>query len=143
MLNVFVHEATGDVALENCIATARGGRLIDLAEAKEFADEVENLVSEMWLLDAEARPSGKKRRTVAEVDGFITMLRAACEDRKINERLERVLSMPDERRQAVVHLWVSDMLIAGAPSHLIQAVACLLDDQVAQKAYEVIYKCQR
>jgi hypothetical protein len=49
MLNVFVHEATGDVALENCIATARGGRLIDLAAAKEFADEVENLVSEMWL----------------------------------------------------------------------------------------------
>jgi hypothetical protein len=49
MLNVFVHEASGDVALENCIATARGGRFIDLAGAKEFADEVENLASEMWL----------------------------------------------------------------------------------------------
>jgi hypothetical protein len=49
MLNVFIHEASGDVAFEHCIATARGGRFIDLASAKEFADEVENLAAEMWL----------------------------------------------------------------------------------------------
>jgi len=49
MLNMFIQEASGDLALENCIATARGGRFIDLAGAKEFADEVENLASEMWL----------------------------------------------------------------------------------------------
>ena len=49
MLNVFAHEASGDFALERCIATARGGRIIDLAAAKEFADEVESLAAEMWL----------------------------------------------------------------------------------------------
>jgi hypothetical protein len=49
MLNVFVHESTDDVAFEHCIATARGGRFIDLASAKEFADEVEGLAGAMWL----------------------------------------------------------------------------------------------
>ena len=71
------------------------------------------------------------------------MLRAACEDRTIYERLEHLLAMPDEKRQGVVHAWVNDMLIASAPQDLIQAVACLMDDRVAEKAYEVIFNCRR
>ena len=51
--------------------------------------------------------------------------------------------MPDQKRQAVVHAWVNDMLIAQAPRDFISAVACLLDDRVAEKAYEVIFKCKR
>lgn len=49
MLNVFVHKVTNDVAFEHCIATARGGRFIDLASAKEFAEEVETLAADLWL----------------------------------------------------------------------------------------------
>lgn len=49
MLNVFENEASGDLLLERCIATARGGRVIDLAAAKEFADEVESLAAKLWL----------------------------------------------------------------------------------------------
>ena len=82
-------------------------------------------------------------KTVGEIDTFIVMLRTACDDRKVYERLERLLSMPDGKRQAVVHSWVSDMLIAQAPTDFIQAIACLLDDRVAEKAYEVIFNCQR
>jgi hypothetical protein len=81
--------------------------------------------------------------SVAEIESFITMLRTACEDRKVNARLEKLLSLPDDRRKAVVHAWVSDLLIADAPREFIQAIACLLDDQVAEKAYEVIYQCRR
>jgi hypothetical protein len=81
--------------------------------------------------------------SVAEVDGFITMLRTACEDRTVYARLEKLLSMPDEKRQSVVRAWVNDLLIAQAPRDFVQAIACLLDDEVAEKAYEVIYNCQR
>jgi len=87
---------------------------------------------------AQSRP-----RSVADVESFITMLRVACEDRGINERLERLLSLPDTKRQAVVHSWISDLLVAQAPKGFIAAVACLSDDKVAEKAYEVIYKCKR
>ena len=82
-------------------------------------------------------------KTVGEIEIFITMLLTACQDPTVNERLERLLSLPDQKRQATVHAWVSDLLIAQAPREFIAAVACLLDDKVAEKAYEVIYKCKR
>lgn len=82
-------------------------------------------------------------KTVAEIDTFITMLLAACENRMVYERLENLLSMPDDKRQALVHTWVTDLLIAEAPRDFVQAIACLLDNRVAEKAYEVIFKCRR
>jgi hypothetical protein len=82
-------------------------------------------------------------RSVAEVQGFIDLLMAACNDAKINATLERLLAMPDEKRQGLVHAWVTDLIIEEAPKDLVEAVACLMDDAVAEKAYEVIYKCRR
>ena len=82
-------------------------------------------------------------RSVAEVDGFVDLLKAACDDSEINATLERLLSMPDEKRQGLVHAWVTELLIEKAPKDLIQAVAGLIDDAVAEKAYEVIYNCRR
>jgi hypothetical protein len=82
-------------------------------------------------------------KTVAEIDSFITMLLTACEDETVHARLEALLSLPDRNRQDTVHSWVNDLLIAEAPKDFIAAIACLLDDKVAEKAYEVIYKCKR
>lgn len=82
-------------------------------------------------------------RSVSDIDTFIAMLATACEEQSVYDKLERILSMPDRKRQALVHTWVSDMLIAEAPRDFIQAVACLLDDRIAERAYEVIYKCHR
>ncbi len=33
--------------------------------------------------------------------------------------------------------------MANAPTDFVQAIACLADDKVAEKAYEVIYACER
>ena len=68
---------------------------------------------------------------------------AACNDSKINTTLERLLSMPDAKRKGLVHAWVTDLIIDEAPKDLVQAVACLMDDAVAEKAYEVIFRCKR
>ena len=81
-------------------------------------------------------------RSVGEIDSFITMLLAACENRMVHDKLEALLSMPDRRRQAIVHAWVNDLLIAQAPQDFIAAIACLKDDAVAEKAYEVISRCK-
>jgi len=51
--------------------------------------------------------------------------------------------MPDRKRQEVVHTWVRDLLVGRAPRDFVQAIACLLDDRVAEKAYEAIFKCRR
>jgi hypothetical protein len=92
-------------------------------------------------LGAEKRSPAPK--TVGEMETFITMLLTACENKRVHEYLEKLLSLPDQQRQAAVHAWVNDLLIAQAPQDFIAAVACLMDDKVAEKAYEVIYECKR
>jgi hypothetical protein len=82
-------------------------------------------------------------RSVADIEAFVGLLRAACADEKINATLQRLLEMPDAKRQGVVHAWVTDLLIEGAPREFTQAVACLLDDAIAERAYEAIYQCRR
>jgi len=82
-------------------------------------------------------------RSVADIEGFVGLLKAACDDARINATLQGLLAMPDAQRRGVVHAWVTDLLIAEAPRDFIEAVGCLMDDAVAEKAYEVIYQCQR
>ncbi|MBY0265548.1 MAG: hypothetical protein K2W84_03990 [Burkholderiales bacterium] len=82
-------------------------------------------------------------RSVAEVDGFVDLLRAACNDERINSTLRRLLEMPDGKRQGVVHAWLTDLLIEGAPKPFTEAIACLMDDAIAERAYEAIYQCKR
>lgn len=89
-----------------------------------------------------AKPS-RAPKTVGEVESFITMLLAACENKTVYERLEALLTLPDSRRKAELNALLTDLMIAEAPRDLITALACLTDDQVAEKAYEVIYRCRR
>jgi Trp operon repressor len=82
-------------------------------------------------------------RTFGDVEGFINMLLAACEDEAMNETLQILLAQPDERRKAIVHRLLDRLRERSAPQPLIDAMACLLDDEAAEKAYEAIYKCGR
>ena len=82
-------------------------------------------------------------RTFGEVDSFINMLLAACEDDAMNETLQILLSQPDERRKAIVHRLLDRLRERQAAPKLIEAMACLLDDAAAEKAYEAIFKCAR
>ena len=79
-------------------------------------------------------------RTFGDVNGFIDMLLAACEDQHMNETLQILLSQPDDRRKAVVTRLLDRLRERHAPQRLIEAIACLLDDGAAQKAYEAIYR---
>ena len=83
------------------------------------------------------------RRTVAEIEGFITLLRAACDDAKMNASLQKLLALPDSRRRQLVRTWVADLRSKQAPVDFVEAIACLYDDGVAEKAYQVIFECSR
>ena len=85
----------------------------------------------------------KVPQTYGDVDGFITMLMAACEDEVMNRTLETILSQPDKMRHAVLLGLLELFRVNGAPKDLSDAFVCLLDDEVAEKAYQVIYQCQR
>jgi len=81
-------------------------------------------------------------KSVGDIESFIDMLRAACEDKHMHYTLERLLSQPDSKRKEIVLLLVEDMTNKAAPTSLIEAIACLSDDSIAKKAYEVIYQCR-
>ena len=82
-----------------------------------------------------------QKRTVGEIEGFINMLRAACEDITMHETLEKILSQPDQKRKTVIFMLIKDLKEKNAPAELIEAISCLVDNKIAEKAYEVIHKC--
>ena len=81
--------------------------------------------------------------TYADVQGFINLLMVACEDATINSTLQKLLSQPDSARKVAVLMLVERLRASAALPDLIEAITCLLDDDVAEKAFQAIYKCER
>lgn len=81
--------------------------------------------------------------TFGEVDGLISALRAACEDPALYRTLELTLTQNDTGRKAMLRGLITELRAKQAPSELIDAFICLMDDEVAEKAYTVIYQCER
>jgi Trp operon repressor len=82
-------------------------------------------------------------QTFGDVNSFINMLLAACEDDAMNETLQILLAQPAERRKAIVHRLLDRLRERQASPKLIEAMACLLDDTAAEKAYETLFKAAR
>ncbi len=82
-------------------------------------------------------------KTFAEVEGFVSMLLGACEDAKLHTTLEMILSQTDDGRKAMIRGLLTELRANQAPRELIEAFICLLDNEVAEKAYVVIHKCER
>ncbi len=79
--------------------------------------------------------------TKPNVDHLVDMLRVACEDPGLNDVLERILSQPEERRHLMVRELLASFHARNAPRELIAAFTPLLDDDVADTAWRVIYQC--
>ena len=83
-------------------------------------------------------PNRVKTQSVGDIESFVSLIRAACENNQIGSTLEAILVMPKMRRRAFINGLMNDLLIERAPTELLEALACLTDDAVAEKAYEVI-----
>jgi hypothetical protein len=70
-------------------------------------------------------------------------LRVAFKTRRLIRNSSGCFPSPDEKRQAMVHNWITDLVIGDAPKNFIAAIACLSDDSIAEKAYEVIFNCKQ
>ena len=84
-----------------------------------------------------------KPQTFAEVEGFVGLLKAACEDPQMNSTLQVILEQSNTGRKTMI----KDLLVRfrekGAPQILTDAFICLMDDEVADKVYVFIHKCER
>lgn len=85
----------------------------------------------------------KVAQSYGDVNGLITLLLVACEDPLINTTLQQLLSQPDARRRAVLVELLARLRAQSALPELVEAMACLVDDDVAEQAYREIYQCAR
>ena len=82
-------------------------------------------------------------KSVGDVDGFVRLIQVACEDEAVGARLKSILSMPYYDRKSFLHGLINDLSIAQAPASLLEALACLTDDAIAERALEVVNACHR
>jgi hypothetical protein len=83
-------------------------------------------------------PEPPAPRSVADVDGFVDLLRAACDEPSMARTLLALLDHPADRRGHVIERLVEHLRRQGAPARLVAAISCLADDAVAQQAQAVI-----
>lgn len=84
-----------------------------------------------------------RTNSVGNVESFITLLCVACEDAATHRKLEKILSLADAHRKEVLAALLREMREQQAPPQLMEALSCLQDDAVAERAYQAIFKCQR
>jgi len=82
----------------------------------------------------------RKRKTVGENDGFVSLMQVAQEDNEIRSRLLAILNQPEFHRKSMLHTFIQDMKLRSAPLELISAIKCLLDDAVAGRALDLLQK---
>ncbi len=84
-----------------------------------------------------------KPHTFAEVEGFVGLLKAACEDPAMNSTLQTILEQPDAGRKSMIRDLLVQFKDKGAPQVLSDAFICLMDNEVAEKVYVYIHQCER
>lgn len=84
-----------------------------------------------------------KPNTFAEVEGFVGLLKAACDEPEMNSTLQTILAQPDAGRKSMIRDLLVQFKEKGAPQVLSDAFICLMDNEVAEKVYVYIHKCER
>ena len=77
---------------------------------------------------------------VDDAHDAIGLLRSACSSRAIHKAMERLLTQPGEQRRLLVEAWVCEMRVNRAEPTFVQAVHSLMDDDVAERAFESIFQ---
>ncbi len=84
------------------------------------------------------RQKGATCPTVGDNEIFVSLIRVAQQDRKIRDQLIGILQQPPFHRRSLLNSFLEALTIKGAPPDFISAIACLRDDEVAEKALEII-----
>ena len=79
-------------------------------------------------------------KTVGENDAFIRLIQIAQEDKEIREQLIKILSLNSFNRKSALNTFIEHMLLKKAPKEFVEAVSSLLDENVAKKTLEILYK---
>jgi hypothetical protein len=77
---------------------------------------------------------------LSDNEHFVNLMRAAREDEQMKQTLRGILSQEPMQRKSLLNTWIQEMRLRDAPKELIESVACLTDDQIAEQALAVLEK---
>lgn len=80
----------------------------------------------------------RREKTVGDNDIFVTLIRLAQENPDVRKTLSGILAQPPFHRKSLLNTLIAEIKLKGAPPLFVSAISALLDDDVAQKAKEVI-----
>jgi hypothetical protein len=80
----------------------------------------------------------KQKTSVEKTEPFITLIRVAQEDPEIRQQLLAILSQSSFNRTSILNSYIEDLRLKQAPEEFTVAIACLLDDDIAQKALDIL-----
>ena len=75
-------------------------------------------------------------------DYLITLISVARENLQIKDQLLSILRQPAFQRHSMLNTWLEDLKFAGAPRELRDAMAGLLDDEVAERALDLLNRAE-
>ena len=77
-------------------------------------------------------------KSVADHEPFVSLIQTAREDASIRTKLLAILDQPPYHRKSLLRSFVADMKLQSAPADFVRAVAFLLDDDIAEKARDLL-----
>jgi hypothetical protein len=80
----------------------------------------------------------KRDQLVADNETFIRMIQIAWEDSGIRDNLEYILSQNKAKRKSICNVIIGKMLKNNEPEDNIVAFSVFLDDDLAERALEII-----
>ena len=82
----------------------------------------------------------KRSRSAGDDEAFVSLIQVAIEDPEIREQILRILSLDAFNRKSALNTFIQEMRFKGAPHEFVSAIACFLDDGVAEKALSILCK---
>jgi hypothetical protein len=80
----------------------------------------------------------QKERTVGDNETFVSLMRVAQEDANISKVIVGILAQSPFNRKSMLNTLIAEMKLKSAPVDFIQAIASLLDDDVADKVARLL-----
>ena len=80
----------------------------------------------------------RKWREHKRTDRFLSLMVVAREDATIASRLLTILRQDEFNRHAMLRSWIHELKRESAPVSFTDAISCLLDDQIAARAEQLL-----
>ena len=80
----------------------------------------------------------KEKKIIGVNEPLVTLIRVAQEDVEIKRHLLAILSQNKFNRESILNSYLEELRLKQAPQEFISAIACLLDDDVAEKVMEIL-----